>query len=97
MKTQQIETDRSVEDRIKGIIVETLDLEVDPEEIGSEDLLFGGGIGLNSMATIEIIVGIEKAFEIQVPDEDLRVELFDSVQTMADYVRSVIPASKSAT
>ena len=90
MKTQQIETDRSVEDRIKGIIVETLDLEVDPEEIGSEDLLFGGGIGLNSMATIEIIVGIEKAFEIQVPDEDLRVELFDSVQTMADYVRSVL-------
>lgn len=97
MKTRQIETDRSVEHRIKIIIVETLDLEVDPDEIGSEDLLFGGGIGLNSMATIEIIVGIEKAFEIQVPDEDLRVELFDSVQTMADYVRSVIPASKSAT
>ena len=94
MNTQQIETDRSVEHRIKTIIVETLDLEVDPDEIGSEDQLFGGGIGLNSMATIEIIVGIEKAFEIQVPDEDLRVELFDSVQTMADYVRSVTPASK---
>ncbi len=93
MNTQQIESELSVERRIKMIIVETLDLEVDPDEIGSDDLLFGGGIGLNSMATIEIIVGIEKAFEIQVPDEDLRVELFDSVQTMADYVRSVISTS----
>ena len=42
------------------------------------------------MATIEIIVGIEKAFDIQVPDEDLKVELFDSVRTMSDYVTSVL-------
>ena len=56
MNTQQIESELSVERRIKMIIVETLDLEVDPDEIGSDDLLFGGGIGLNSMATIEIIL-----------------------------------------
>ena len=40
------------------------------------------------MATIEIIVGLEEEFGIEVPDEDLRVELFDSVQIMADYVRA---------
>ena len=40
------------------------------------------------MATIEIIVGIEKEFALQIPDEDLSVDLFDSVRTMADYVRS---------
>ena len=83
-------TEATVEDRIKRLIVETLGLQVEAEEIGSEDQLFGGGVGLNSMATIEIIVAIEKAFEIEIPDEDLRVELFDNVKAMADYVRSVI-------
>ncbi len=78
----------SVEHRIKQVIIRTLSLEVDAEEIDDEDALFGGGLGLNSMATIEIIVGLEEEFGIEVPDEDLRVELFDSVQTMADYVRA---------
>ena len=80
----------SIEHRIKQVIVRTLSLEVDADEIDDEDELFGGGLGLNSMATIEIIVGLEEEFGIEVPDEDLRVELFDSVQTMADYVRTAL-------
>ena len=80
----------SIEHRIKQVIIRTLSLEVDAEEIDDEDELFGGGLGINSMATIEIIVGLEEEFCIEVPDEELRVELFDSVQTMADYVRTVL-------
>ena len=80
----------SIEHRVKQVIIRTLSLEVDAEEIDDEDTLFGGGLGLNSMATIEIIVGLEEEFGIEVPDEDLRVELFDSVRTMADYVRTAL-------
>ena len=80
----------SIEHRVKQVIIRTLSLEVDAEEIDDEDELFGGGLGINSMATIEIIVGLEEEFGIEVPDEDLRVELFDSVQTMADYVRTAL-------
>ncbi len=80
----------SIEHRVKQVIIRTLSLEVDTEEIDDEDALFGGGLGLNSMATVEIVVGLEEEFDIEVPDEDLRVELFDSVQTMADYVRTAL-------
>ena len=80
----------SIEHRVKQVIIRTLSLEVEAEEIDNEDELFGGGLGINSMATIEIIVGLEEEFGIEVPDEELRVELFDSVQTMADYVRAVL-------
>ncbi len=80
----------SIEERVKQVIIRTLSLEVETEEIDDADALFGGDLGLNSMATIELIVGLEEEFGIEVPDEDLRVELFDSVQTMADYVRNVL-------
>ena len=86
----------SIEHRVKQVIIRTLSLEVDAEEIDDEDTLFGGGLGLNSMATIEIIVGIEEEFGIEVPDEELRVELFDSVQAMADYVRTSLPRVPAA-
>lgn len=79
----------AVEDRIRRLIVETLDLQLDPREIGAEDQLFGGDVGLNSMAAIEVIVAVEKDFGIEIPDEDLRVELFDTVKAMAAYIRGL--------
>lgn len=79
-----------IEDRIKSIIVITLRLEINPREIGDNDVLFGGDMGLNSMAMIELVVGLEDEFGFEVSDEDLRAEVFESVQTMADYVRSAL-------
>lgn len=75
--------------RIKQTIVQALRLEIDPEEIGDSDVLFGGEMGLNSMAMIELVVALEEEFDLEVSDEDLRAEVFKSVQTIADYIHSV--------
>ena len=82
-----MEEDRSIKYRIKRMIVERLDLKIEPEDIEDEEMLFGGGLGLDSVATLEIVVGLEEEFGIEVLDEELRVELFDSVRSLADYVR----------
>ena len=79
--------DKTVEARIKWMVVQTLELKIDPEEIEDDEMLFGGGLGLDSVATLEIIMGLEDEFGMEVRDEDLRVELFDSVKALADYVR----------
>ena len=72
--------------QIKGLIVAALGLEVDPAEIPDDEVLFGGGMDLDSMATLEIIAAIEDAFGITVEDDELTAELFDSVETLAAYV-----------
>ena len=73
--------------RVKDVIVRALNLQVEPEEISDDEVIFGGGIGADSTGTLEVIFAIEEEFCIEVEDEDLRVELFDSVRTMAEYVR----------
>ncbi len=75
--------------QIKQTIVRALNLEIDPEEIGDSDVLFGGEMGLNSMAMVELVVGIEDEFDLEISDEDLSAEVFKSVQTIEDYIRSV--------
>lgn len=88
---------KRIEDRIKSVIVHTLSLEIDPVEIEDADVLFGGEMGLNSMAMIELVIGLEEEFGFEVSDEDLRAEVFESVQTIADYVCSALEGVSTAT
>ncbi|MDA0745029.1 MAG: acyl carrier protein [bacterium] len=76
---------------MKKLIVTTLGLSIQPEDIPDDEALFGG-IGANSTASLEIIFAIEETFGIEVTDDELRVELFDSVRTLADYVDQKLAA-----
>ncbi len=78
------------EDRIKQLIVSSLDLEeVEPADIDTEAPLFGEGLGLDSIDALELGMAVKKAFGVSFskdPAENKRV--FHSVKTIADYVRS---------
>lgn len=74
-------------ERIRQLVVDALELGVSPEEIDPDEPLFGGDATVDSMGSLELVAAIEREYGLRVPDDDLRVELFDSVRTLADYVR----------
>ena len=79
--------------RVKATVVAVLDLKVSVDEIPDDGLLFGGTSNVDSMATLEIICALEEEFSIEVADEDLRVDLFASVSSIADYLMDVLASS----
>jgi acyl carrier protein len=78
-----------IENRILQIIICDLELNINKNEIQRSsrlDELFG----MDSIAIVELVVGIEKEFNIKIPDEYLSVEIFQSIKTIAEHIRPFI-------
>ena len=88
--------DAAIRQRVKAVIVEALKLEIEPEAIADNGVLFGGGLGADSTATMEVLFAVEETFGIEVGDEDLRPDLFDSVSSLCNYVKRKLDGNKKA-
>jgi acyl carrier protein len=76
--------------RIRQLIVKQLKLDVDPGSIRDDAPLFGdaaGGLGLDSIDALELVLGVEKEFGIKVQDEEVGVKAFASVDALCDFIR----------
>ena len=80
----------SIKNKVKSVIIDSLELDIAPDEMDNKDLLFGEGLGGNSMALMEVIVGLEKAFEIEISDEELIMDVFETVNSIAEFIKSKI-------
>jgi acyl carrier protein len=72
----------SVEKKIKEIIMNQLDLdekEITPEAAFIDDL------GADSLDIVEMVMAMEEAFDLEIPDED--VENITIVQDVIDYIK----------
>jgi acyl carrier protein len=72
---------------LKEKIVEQLNLEdVAVEEIANDDMLFGDGLGLDSIDALELIVMLDRDYGIKLSDPKQGRAIFESVDTMAAYI-----------
>ena len=74
---------------IKQAIVRSLRLPIAPDDIGDATQLFGdGGLGLDSIDVLELVLEIERSFGASIGDEQTGMKVLRSVDTIADYVTS---------
>ncbi len=72
----------NLEQKIRDIIVEQLG--VAPEKVSTE-ASFVDDLGADSLDQVELIMAIEEAFEIEIPDED--AEKMERVKDAIDYLK----------
>ena len=76
-----------IRQKLKMHLVEQLSLEdITPEEITDDMQLFGEGLGLDSLDAVEIVVLLQRNFNLEVKDMEQSREVFTSVNTLAEYV-----------
>ena len=81
-----------LESELKALIIQSLNLdEVTPEEIDSDEDLFGtSGLALDSIDALEIGVALQKKYGIKIDPEDKELNTqFKNVRALAAFVARV--------
>ncbi|MEU3752581.1 phosphopantetheine-binding protein [Streptomyces olivoreticuli] len=80
---ETLTTDK-IKDRLRKVLVDSLELSLDPSAVPDEGLV--EKLGLDSINTIEFLIWVESEFGIEIADEDLSIKLIDSLDLLAGYV-----------
>jgi acyl carrier protein len=72
--------------QVKKQIVQFLNLSVAPEDIKDEEPLFGEGLGLDSIDSIELIVLLSREYGIEIKDPKEGRKILTDINTMIDYI-----------
>ena len=74
---------------LKEQIIESLNLQgMKPEDIEDNAALFGEGLGLDSIDSLELMVLLERNYGIKIEDAREGRKVLTSVQSMADYIQA---------
>jgi acyl carrier protein len=76
-----------IREQLKTMLVESLSLEdVEPSEIADDEILFGEGLGLDSLDAVEIIVMLQRNYGIELKDMEESKKVLASLDTLARFV-----------
>ena len=79
--------ENSLEKEVAALIVQTLNLEVEPGEIEPSAPLFGEGLGLDSIDALELALAISKKYGFQLrSDEPDNTQIFSSLRALSSHI-----------
>ncbi|CAG9181931.1 acyl carrier protein [Cupriavidus pampae] len=79
---------------IRKILGDVARLDVPPASLADSDDLYAAG--LSSLATVHVMLALENAFEIEIPDRMLTRQLFRSIDSLAGAVSTIRQQQEAA-
>lgn len=80
--------DSELKTRLKEILIEALNLDdISVDEIQDEEPLIGGGLDLDSIDALELVVAIEKEYGIKIANSEESKKAFASMNALTAFVK----------
>jgi acyl carrier protein len=82
-------TQNAQEAELAALLVKTLNLEVQPEQIDPNSPLYGEGLGLDSIDMLEVALAVSQRFGVKLrADDKNNIEIFSSLRTLNVFIQA---------
>jgi len=81
---------------VKRIILDDLDVNLTYEDLDETASLFEEGLALDSVILVELISFIEKRFDIDMKDDELNMDTFKNLRSLAQVIQQQIAAKQAS-
>lgn len=82
---------------LKKLIVDTLKIpDIKPEQIGDDESLFEGDLGIDSVDALELVMALQRKYNVHIDDQNLGRFIIKSVNTIAEFIVKEQEKMKSA-
>ena len=71
---------------VKAVVVETLGVDDRADTLTADAGLLGSVPELDSLAVLELVLGLERRFDIEIDGEDVTAELFETLGSLTEYI-----------
>ena len=72
--------------RVKKVLAANLPDEVNPGKIGDDQPLIELGVGIDSVARLELLVALEEEFLIKLDESEITPEFFETVESISEHI-----------
>lgn len=86
MQTEATISREEVKIKLKDIIVHDLDANIEASQVLDDISLYENGVGLDSIAIVNLIVMLEKKFGFTFEEDELNADMFSSVNNLVDFI-----------
>jgi acyl carrier protein len=80
-----------MQDRIRDILAAHGSMEVDPRKVDDQADLYE--LGLTSLASVNVMLALEDAFDVEFPEEMVKKSTFASVRNIEQVVEGLVKSS----
>lgn len=80
---------------VRETVVQTLDLEISPEELHWDTPLFGALPELDSLGVVALVAALEDRFDIVIEDDEFGEELFETLGSLTSLVDSKLATPRT--
>lgn len=76
-----------IESLVRGIVLEALGLAPEEAELARDSAILGAIPEFDSMAVVAVLTALEERFAVQVEDDEIAAEHFETLGSLTAFVR----------